>query len=99
MLNTTEVKQMAAVYQDTQTEEERVALVKEFAKVYNATEMEVRQALQEAKVYRAKEGLSEKQQYAKALWAITNISEKEWMKLTADSQKRLMAIFRSGQNV
>ena len=85
---------ICSLYNEASTEEERVETIKELAEGYNMTQMEVRQILQEHKVYKAKEGKTPKQQYAAALEAVTLIPAKEWMKLTFKSQQALMDIFR-----
>ena len=86
--------QIISVYGEAETEEERNETVGCLAVFYDLTEMAVRQILQAEKVYVKKEGKTEKEQYASALWAVTNIKESEWMKLTLQAQKDLMAIFR-----
>ena len=92
-----QVTAIVNVYKDCENEQEREDTVVDLAGLYKTTKTEIRKLLQDAKVYVAKEGKTEKQQYAAALWAITNISEKEWMKLTLKSQKELMKIFRGAK--
>ncbi len=87
-----------AVYKDCATEEEREETVQEFAAHYKVSTFEIRQVLQEAKVYQTKEGKTAKEQYANALYAVTGILPKEWMKLTFKSQQKLMKIFKESNH-
>ena len=88
--------QCATLYKECNTEEERIDTVTALSEAYELNEMEIRQVLQTEGVYIMKEGKTSKEQYAHALWSITNIPAKEWMKLTAKSQKTLMDIFKKG---
>jgi DNA-directed RNA polymerase specialized sigma subunit len=85
-------------YKDCETEAERTETVTEFASLCGVGEYEVRQVLQEAKVYYAKEGKTQKEQYANALYAVTGIQPKEWMKLAFKSQEKLMKIFKDSNH-
>ena len=94
MLNEDQVSAIVVVYKDSADDADREDSIKVLAGEFNVTQMEIRQTLQAAKVYVDKIGKTEKEQYAAALYAVTLIPAKEWMKLTAKSQKALMAIFR-----
>lgn len=82
------------LYKECENEEERNDMVSALAERQNTSEMEIRQILQIEGAYVVKEGKTEKEQYAQALWSITNIPVKEWMKLTIKNQKALMEIFK-----
>ncbi len=88
--------QIRTAYLECVDENERAETIVTMAELYDITPMHVRQVLQDQKVYKVKEGKTEKEQYAEALWAITQIDRKEWMKLTLKAQKKLMEIFRNG---
>ena len=99
MLTDLQKQEIVKAYKDCETEAERVETVELMADWYNTTEMEVRQIIQAENAYVTKEGKTTKEQYAAALYAVTGISTKEWMKLTFKSQEKLMKIFRgSNQN-
>jgi len=73
--------------------------IEEFSEFYETPLYEIRQVLQDGKVFVKKEGKTEKEQFARALYAVTLISEKEWMKMTLKSMRKLMQVFKgSNQN-
>jgi len=94
MLTEAQDKQIVAVYKDAETEAERQESIVALAKEFGVSEMYIRQVLQIEKVYKVKEGKTEKEQYAHALWAITGIDKKQWMKLSLQAKKDLMEVFK-----
>ena len=98
MLTDKQKEDLVQVYKDCENEQERNETVTEMAAHYNTTEMEIRQILQVERVYKKVEGKTTKEQYANALYAITGIPSKEWMKLTFKSQEKLMNIFKGEAN-
>jgi len=99
MLSEAQQDLICEVYQDCENEAERLETVKEMADYHKVGEMEIRQVLQIRKLYKKTEGKSEKEQYANALYAITLIPPKEWMRLTLKSKKKLMKLFKEGNCV
>ncbi len=85
---------VAKAYTLAEDEQDRAETIECLAKDFETTQMDIRQILQDFKVFVKKEGKTVKQQYAKALWSLTNIPEREWMKLTFDSQQKIMEIFK-----
>lgn len=98
MLNDKAKRVIKECYVDSADETERKEAIVELAELLESSQMEVRQFLQDEGIYMKKEGKTDKQQYATALWAITGISEKEWMKLTYKSQIALMGIFKASNH-
>ncbi len=96
MLGLKDKLQIKTVYTMSETESERIEAIKILAETYNVSTMDIRQILQEYGAYGKKEGKTVKEQYAAALYAVTNIPAKEWMKLRLESQQKLMGIFRNG---
>lgn len=99
MLKAREREFIRNAYKECIDEEERIETIEEFAEFYEVPQYEIRQVLQDVGVFVKKEGKTEKEQYAKALYAVTLIAEKEWMKMTLKSMVKLMDIFkRSNHN-
>ena len=95
MLGLKDKLQIKTVYTMAESESERIDAIDVLAESYSISVMDVRQILQEYGVYGKKEAKTVKEQYAAALYAVTAIETKEWMKLRLDSQKKLMDIFRN----
>ena len=77
-------------YRECETEEEREETVKDMAAFIHTSTMEIRQLLQAEKAYKSVETQkTEKEQYASALRAVTNVEEKEWMKFSLKGQKKM----------
>lgn len=89
--------QIKTIYDMAEDEDERIETITECAILYESTQMEIRQMLQDEGVYVKKEGKSEKEQFAVALWAITGVDKKEWLKLSLKAKKQLMEYFRNGK--
>ena len=85
-------------YKECVDEDERVETIEDFAEFYEVPQYEIRQVLQDGGVFVKKEGKTEKEQYAKALYAVTLIAEKEWMKMTLKSMVKLMEIFKGSNH-
>ena len=96
MLGLKDKLQIKTIYVMAEDEAERMEAINVLAESYNVSSMDIRQILQEYGVYGKKEGKTVKEQYAAALYAVTNIPTKEWMKLRLESQQKLMEIFRNG---
>jgi hypothetical protein len=89
-----QIEFLCNAYKECLDEEERIETIEEFAQFYEVPQYQIRQTLQNKGVFVKKEGKTEKEQYANALYAITLIPQKEWMKLTLKSKKALMEVFK-----
>jgi len=85
---------IVAVYQAAETSSERDETIKELANESGLKQFQIRQILQEEKVYVEKEGRTEKESYAYALSCVTGIDQKEFMKLSLKAAVKLMGVFR-----
>jgi hypothetical protein len=94
MLTAKEEITIRECYRDSVTEQERKDTILELSTMLGISTMDIRQFLQLEGMYMNKEGKTTKEQYANALWAVTGITKKEWMKLTLKSQRHLMDIFK-----
>lgn len=83
-------------YQMCEDEDERVEMIGDLAMLYETSQMEIRQILQSYGVYEKKEGKTEKAQYARALWSVTGVPEKEWLKISLKAKKQLMEWIKDG---
>tara|TARA_R110000851_G_scaffold202599_1_gene354361 strand:- start:216 stop:506 length:291 start_codon:yes stop_codon:yes gene_type:complete len=87
---------VAMLYEECENEWQKKTCIAELADFYGLQEYNIRQVLIEQKVY-AEKTKSEKEQYATALWAVTDIEESEWAKLKVKTLKKIMAIFQRNQ--
>ena len=98
MITKEQIEFICGAYGECINEQERNEVVEDFSEFYEVPLYEIRQVLLNQGIYKKKEGKTEKEQLARALYAITLISEKEWMKLTIKSLTKLMDVFRKSNH-
>jgi len=99
MITKEQKKFIRGAYAECLDEAERTETIEDFSEHYEVPMYEIRQVLQDQGVFVKKEGKTEKEQFARALYAVTLIPEKEWMKMTLKSMIKLMNVFKgSNQN-
>ena len=96
MLDKKQIELVKEIYLEADCEADREETVVEIAREFDMTMMQVRQLLQIEKVYKEKEGKTEKVQYANAVAAVTGKPAKGWLKLTLPELKCLMEVFKGG---